>query len=111
MTLDNVVKENGAMQVIPGSHLKPADHASTNTVLIDSSAGIDTCKAVTVDLPAGGIMFHHCQTLHYTQENTTPNQRRAFAIHYMPPGTTKHNGPTAETLKVSFSHPMLRASI
>ena len=31
------------------------------------------------------IMFHHCQTLHYTQPNETDGQRRAFAIHFMTP--------------------------
>jgi phytanoyl-CoA hydroxylase len=112
MTLDDVVKENGAMQVIPGSHLKPISHEASDTVLIDSSKKIDTSKAVAVPLPAGGCMFHHCQTLHYTQENTTPNQRRAFAIHFMAPGTTSLNHAGGrEPLRVDFAHPMLRASV
>ena len=43
--------------------------------------------AVVIDLPVGGVMFHHCQTLHSTPPNRTERQRRAFAIHFMPPGT------------------------
>jgi hypothetical protein len=52
-------------------------------------------------------MFHHCQTLHYTQPNETPNQRRAFAIHFMLPGTTSEN-PHIKSMPVGFGRPMLR---
>ncbi|MCW8129914.1 MAG: phytanoyl-CoA dioxygenase family protein [Planctomycetota bacterium] len=109
MTLDDVVLENGAMQVIPGSHLKPVHHATSQaTDALLEINGIDLAQAKAVELPAGGIMFHHCQTLHYTAPNTTPRQRRAFAIHYMTPGTTGRNG---EAMKVDFKHPMLRACV
>jgi phytanoyl-CoA hydroxylase len=106
LTLDDVKRENGAMQVIPGSHLKPVWHQqaeSTDSLL--KIKGIEEDKAVVNDLPAGGVMFHHCQTLHYTAPNTTDNQRRAFAIHFMTPGTTDRNG---NVMPVSFSRPMLR---
>lgn len=110
MTFDNVVKESGAMQVIPGSHLNPVwheTHRDTNALLeID---GVDTTKAHVLELPAGGIMFHHCQTLHYTDPNTTSVQRRAYAIHFMSPGTWSESSNS--TLGVDFSHPMLRAKI
>lgn len=106
MTLDDVTKENGAMQVLPGSHLKPARHEkseSTNALL--QSSGIDETQAQVVELPAGGCMFHHCQTLHYTAPNTTDRQRRAFVIHFMTPGTKGGNG---EMMHVGFPHPLLR---
>jgi ectoine hydroxylase-related dioxygenase (phytanoyl-CoA dioxygenase family) len=109
MTLDDVVKENGAMQVIPGSHLRPVHHDQNQTTdALLEIKGIDVNEAVAIDLPAGGIMFHHCQTLHYTAPNTTPRQRRAFAIHFMAPGTTGRNG---ETMRVDFKHPMLRMCV
>ncbi|MCZ7647737.1 MAG: phytanoyl-CoA dioxygenase family protein [Planctomycetota bacterium] len=109
MTFDDAVKENGAMQVIPGSHLKPVWHersAETNALL--KIEAVDDSKAVVCDVPAGGIMFHHCQTLHYTQPNETDRPRRAFAIHFMPPGTRDRKG---ETMRVDFKHPLLRASV
>lgn len=111
MTLDDVTKENGAMQVIPGSHLKPVWHApDKDALLVDSSGQFDASQAVTVNLPAGGCMFHHCQTLHYTQPNTTPNQRRAYAIHMMVPGTRQtRNGE--KTFPVSFDNPILRLAM
>ena len=111
MTLDAVNRDNGAMQVIPGSHLKPVWHNTSGSTdkLLDIEGGIDTAKAVVVDLPAGGCMFHHCQTLHYTQPNTTPNQRRAFAIHCMQPGTEIDHDGKRVRLQAGFDHPVLRA--
>ena len=110
LTLDDVDEANGAMQVIPGSHLRPAHHetsAATNTLLESNLEGRET-EARVVELPAGGCMFHHCQTLHHTAPNRTDRQRRAFAIHYMPPGTRGRDG---EPFRVNFAHPLLRARI
>jgi ectoine hydroxylase-related dioxygenase (phytanoyl-CoA dioxygenase family) len=108
LTLDDVDADNGAMQFIPGTHLRPVGHerSQTSGVLLDSSKAVDESKKVVVDLPAGGIAIHHCQTLHYTEPNRTDRQRRAFAIHFMTPGTRSLR--TGETLHVSFSRPMLR---
>src|SRR5689334_14651059 len=107
ITLDDVDRENGAMQLIPGSHLKPVWHeASESTnILLDVENQVETEKAVTVPLPAGACMIHHCQTLHYTQPNTTDRQRRAFIIHFMQPGTRDQKG---EVFHAGFSHPVLR---
>jgi ectoine hydroxylase-related dioxygenase (phytanoyl-CoA dioxygenase family) len=106
LTLDDATRENGAMQVIPGSHLKPVWHETGKTPgpLIESS--VDTSKAQVIELPAGGVMFHHCQTLHYTQPNETDRQRRAYAIHFMQPGTRASDG---NVIPVNYHHPMLRA--
>jgi ectoine hydroxylase-related dioxygenase (phytanoyl-CoA dioxygenase family) len=108
LTLDDVTRENGAMQVIPGSHLKPAHHDPSKATNALIEAQVDESQAVVVDLPAGGCMFHHCQTLHYTQPNVTQRQRRAFAIHYMNPGTRGRDG---KIIGVDFSHPILRMRI
>jgi ectoine hydroxylase-related dioxygenase (phytanoyl-CoA dioxygenase family) len=107
LTLDDVDVDNGAMQFLPGSHLRPVGHERSQTsVLLDSSSHVDESQKVVVELPAGGVAIHHCQTLHYTAPNTTPRQRRAFAIHFMTPGTRSMR--TNETLHVSFGRPLLR---
>jgi len=106
LTLDDVVRENGAMQVVPGSHLKPAHHVPTGGILIETDTG--GAEPTVVELPAGGCMFHHCQTLHSTDPNATERQRRAFAIHFMPPGTRRREG---EIMRASFSHPVLRMNM
>ena len=108
LTLDDVDVKNGAMHLLAQSHLKPADHEHTKEKgnLLDIGHNVDKDKATIVDLPAGGVLFHHCQTLHYTPPNNTNRQRRAFAIHFMPPGTRRP--PSNEPLDVSFSRPLLR---
>lgn len=110
LTLDDVDEDNGAMQLIPGSHLKPLWHqrdAESKKVLFNVEDQVDTTEAKVVDLPAGGCMFHHCQTLHYTAPNTTARQRRAFAIHYMTLGTSR-NG---EVMHPSFGRPVVRLGV
>ena len=111
LTLDDVDVTNGAMHVLPGSHLEAHDHEKSKQTgaLLDHGDKIDASKAAVVDLPAGGIMFHHCQTFHYTPPNKTDRQRRAFAIHFMNPGTK--SARTNAYLNVSFARPILRMHI
>lgn len=110
ITLDDVDRSNGAMQFIPGSHLKPLWHERSQnaTALLDAGDQVDGEKAAVVELPAGGCLFHHCQTLHHTPPNTTDRQRRAFVIHFMQPGTRNKLG---EVLRPGFKNPVLRMSI
>ena len=111
LTLDDVDLHNGAMQFIPGSHLRPMihDQAQGSDVLLDMGKQVDDSQSVVANLPAGGITLHHCQTLHRTAPNITDRQRRAYAIHFMTPGTKSMR--TNETIAVSFSHPMLRMRV
>jgi ectoine hydroxylase-related dioxygenase (phytanoyl-CoA dioxygenase family) len=113
MTLDDVDRENGAMQVIPGSQLKPSwpEERENGAAQLDAGEPEEIDRAVVVDLPAGGCMFHHCQTLHYTQPNTTERQRRAFAMHFMQPGTSLIAQGQRHELHPDFSHPVLRMRI
>ena len=108
LTLDDVNVDNGAMHLMPGSHLTPQDHDRTRKggSLLDIGDQVDQAQAAIADLPAGGVLFHHCQTLHYTPPNNTERQRRAFAIHFMPPGTRR--ATSGESLHVSFARPLLR---
>jgi phytanoyl-CoA hydroxylase len=96
------------MHLMPGSHRTPLGHERTKKggSLLDIGDQIDQTQASVVDLPAGGVLFHHCQTLHYTPPNNTDRQRRAFAIHFMPPSTRQ--AATGDFLQVSFGRPMLR---
>ena len=111
MTLDDVTVDNGAMQVIPGSHVQALEHdrSASSNALLDSADQVDGSQAVAIELPAGGAMLHHCQTFHYTAPNNTPRERRAFIIHFMTPGTSSRR--TGEHLTVSFARPMLRMRV
>ena len=110
-TLDDVDVNNGAMQVIPGSHLSPVVHEQSDqtNALLDLQ-GVNESKAVAIDLPAGGCMFHHCQTLHYTAPNSTERQRRAFIMHFMTPGTRQEGGDNNGVMEVSFGRPILQSA-
>ncbi len=105
LTLDDADEQNGALHFIPGSHLKPVHHvkAESTNALLDIH-GVDVAKAKIVELPAGGCLLHHCQTLHYSPPNRTSRQRRAFIMHYMNPGTRMGDG----YLEVAFERPLLR---
>ncbi len=107
LTLDDVDDSNGAMNVIPGSHLKPVTHEAASDTDRLLNTQVDSSEAVVVELPAGGCMFHHCLTLHHTKPNRSERTRRAFAIHFMTPGTSDAND---DTMRVSFARPMLRSS-
>jgi len=111
ITLDDAVRENGAMQVVPGSHLQPVwhDQAKSTNALREIDEGVDRSKAKVIELPAGGVMMHHCQTLHYTQPNETDRQRRAYAIHYMQPGTEGKYREGRKRFEVGLHRPLLRA--
>lgn len=105
LTLDDVDVTNGAMHLLPSSHLQAVGH-KRGDVLLDAD-GFDKTSARAVPLPAGGALFHHCQTLHFTPPNHTDRQRRAFAMHFMTPGTRSVSGD----LPVGFARPLLRGRI
>ncbi|MFW6060385.1 MAG: phytanoyl-CoA dioxygenase family protein [Phycisphaeraceae bacterium] len=109
LTLDDVDRDNGAMQVIPGSHLHPRRHGHADSDVFLSIDDVDQTRATVVDLPAGGAMLHHCQTLHHTQPNVTDRPRRAFAIHFMTMGTRRDDDD--QPLRVGWEHPILRARL
>ena len=106
LTLDDADAENGTMQIIPGSHLAAVRHVQATARLKDSA--VDDSKSVTVSVPAGHAMFHHCQTLHYTAPNNSDRQRRAFVVHAMPPGTRDRDG---KILRAGYEHPVLSMEI
>lgn len=111
LTLDAVTVANGAMQVLPGSHLRALEHdrAASTDALLDNAGRVDSAQAVAIELPAGGAMLHHCQTFHYTGPNQTAHERRAFAIHFMTPGTRSRAG--GGCLPISFARPLLRMRV
>jgi len=107
LTLDDAVRENGAMQLLPGSHFAIQGHersAEGSPLLRADTNGVGR-EPVVVELPAGGCMFHHCQTLHSTAPNETDRPRRAFAIHFMTPGT---RDPKGEIMRAGWARPVLR---
>lgn len=106
IALDDADADNGAMQLIPGSHLSHLNHAAAagTNALLDAEKTIDTRSAVLVPIKAGSCLFHHCRTLHYTAPNRSHRDRRAFVIHVMTPGTARHG---KAPMLVGWNHPLL----
>ena len=81
VALDDVTLENGALQMVTGSHklgMVPADcveKLETDDVL---------AQEVTVPVKAGGCIFLHSLSLHATAANLTQKRRRAHAMRYIP---------------------------
>ncbi|MDA1191220.1 MAG: phytanoyl-CoA dioxygenase family protein [Candidatus Poribacteria bacterium] len=80
VALDDVTTDNGALKVMPGSHLAPITHDG------DASDGhgfghrmrpdaVDESKAVTGEMEAGGAIFFSDLTLHSSHPNTTGADR------------------------------------
>jgi len=72
--LDNADENNGALRVIPGSHLKGIYRSET----IDWSMEREVCCKV----PAGGIMIMRPLLMHASSKSTSAAQRRVIHIEF-----------------------------
>ncbi|MCH2491406.1 MAG: phytanoyl-CoA dioxygenase family protein [Gammaproteobacteria bacterium] len=90
LALDNVDADNGAMQVIPGSHRGDYhdltlidDPDSTLNRKIDADE-IDESKAHVIELEAGQVSLHDIGIVHGSAANTSKRRRAGLALRYMP---------------------------
>jgi phytanoyl-CoA hydroxylase len=82
--LDDATIENGCMYYVPSTHrLGIVEHEGIPGTphLVPKEYGTE--DAVAVPIEAGGIIFHHACTLHYSPPNNTPHWRRAFVCHFV----------------------------
>jgi ectoine hydroxylase-related dioxygenase (phytanoyl-CoA dioxygenase family) len=82
--------ENGALQVLPGSHDGP-DLVHEETFAADnmlargqSLAVADAAEAVTITLAPGEFSLHHERTVHGSKPNESGERRIGFAFFYIP---------------------------
>ena len=91
VALSDSTVENGAMRVIPGSHLHDqVPHRDTfapdnllsrgQEIMVD----VDADKAVTLELAAGEMSLHHVRLIHGSEPNPSGLRRIGFAIRYIP---------------------------
>jgi chlorinating enzyme len=89
--LSDISAENGAMRVIPGTHLlDQVPHQDTfnkdnlltrgQEVMVD----VDERQAVMMPLRAGEISLHHVRLIHGSDPNPSDMRRVGFAIRYIP---------------------------
>lgn len=81
---------NGALQVLPRTHLGPdlphtETYAPDNMLARGQSLSIEDARdAVTISLQAGEFSLHHERTAHGSQQNNTAERRIGFAFFYIP---------------------------
>ncbi|HEX6985324.1 MAG TPA: phytanoyl-CoA dioxygenase family protein [Planctomycetaceae bacterium] len=98
IAVDPSTRENGCLQVIPGSHkLGRIEH-----VLSGEQAGADRDRVeqilkrlplVHVEMAPGDALFFHANLLHRSDRNTSPNPRWSMICCY----NAKHNDPYKES--------------
>lgn len=96
---------NGAMEVIPGSHLMDQiahrDTYSENNLLTrgqEVAVEVDQAQAKVVALQPGEMSLHHVRIIHGSAPNTSPDRRIGFAIRYIPTSVRQINGADSATL-------------
>jgi phytanoyl-CoA hydroxylase len=103
MPFDPATKENGCMQVIPGSHKRGAlPHVAVQDDYVVPAEHYDPDALVLVPMKPGTGLFFHSLLIHGTAPNTSPNPRRAITMSYM--ASEFHytgNGPKPEYLRIS----------
>jgi non-heme Fe2+,alpha-ketoglutarate-dependent halogenase len=96
---------NGAMQVIPGSHLfDQIPHRDTfdkHNLLTrgqEIAVEVDASRAVTITLEPGEMSLHHVRLVHGSPPNTSDDRRIGFAIRYIPTSVSQIAGTDSATL-------------
>jgi ectoine hydroxylase-related dioxygenase (phytanoyl-CoA dioxygenase family) len=83
MAIDDSTEENGCMRYIRGSHkLGLVPHKQLTPAHLTPEAG-EFGEETAVPIPAGAAIFHHLLVLHSSRANSSPNPRRAWALHYV----------------------------
>ena len=90
LALDDVNDENGAMQVLPGSHKSQiVEHrrdtdADSVLGLVADTTGFDLKDVRSVHLKPGQISIHDDKLLHCSPANPSARRRAGFTIRYSP---------------------------
>ncbi len=91
---------NGAMRVIPGSHLKDQlqhrDTFAQNNLLTrgqEVAVEVDEANAVDLMLQPGEMSLHHVRMVHGSEPNRADYRRIGFAIRYVPTYVRQIAGP------------------
>lgn len=114
VALDDAEIENGCMWMVPGSHTwgNNMDFIREHVPVFDAMPKEFKGKEVQVipcPVKKGEVHYHHALTWHGSPDNTSPNPRRAIAIHYMTGDThfvASGNHPMKKFVEVQDGEPM-----
>ena len=93
IAMDNVDESNGCLRYIEGSHKGPVlPHETPDPDepynLVPPPELIDFSKEALAEVNKGGVVFHHCKTLHTSHRNESDRWRRGYATHWASAQTT-----------------------
>ena len=89
VAFDDVDDENGAMQMIPGSHAWGLVPGGSNFFATDRDAQLaafgerGAAAPASMVMGAGQVSFHHPLTFHGSGPNTSDRLRRSLAVHFV----------------------------
>ena len=99
IALSDVTVENGAMRMLPGSHLidqlPHVDTFAENNLLTrgqEAQVDVDESKAVDVPLKPGEMSLHNVRMVHGSNPNPTDSRRIGLAIRYVPTYVSQISG-------------------
>ncbi len=85
IALDPATRENGCMEVIPGSHLLgPAPHVPAEDINLCTIRPdlVHAERRVQLPMDPGDVLIFHSLLHHYTAANRSNQRRRALQFHY-----------------------------
>ncbi|RED76875.1 MULTISPECIES: phytanoyl-CoA dioxygenase family protein [Cohnella] len=102
LAVDDSVRENGCLRVIPGTHTMQLQQMQQRTDIdnvLDSEVDpslVDEAKAVDLILKAGSVSIHNPNIIHGSEANHSAMRRCGLTIRYIPTTTQiKSKGPWA----------------
>lgn len=105
VALSESSKSNGAMEVIPGTHLLDQiphkDTFARNNALTrgqEIAVEVDRSRAVAIELQPGEMSLHHVRIIHGSPPNSSSHRRIGFAIRYIPTDVQQLEGDDSATL-------------
>lgn len=85
IALDPALRENGCMELVPGSHLGgavPHQHENDFNRCRILDEHVDKEARIAVEMQPGDALIFHSLLHHYTAPNTSDLKRRALQYHY-----------------------------
>ncbi len=86
--LDDATADNGALRVLPGSHRHGPARRNPNdpTGFLADPASLDLDREITLELPAGSVVFFGAFLVHRSSPNRSSSHRRALLPSFQPAG-------------------------
>ena len=100
--LYDVTVEQGCLQVIPGSHkrgLQPASTKSGGFCNLSMDVEVDLRERIYLPVPAGSMLLFSALLWHASDGNQTDRRRRAFIVSYQEATATAGNGQQWKILR------------